>query len=83
MTDDYEICAQIASVLRKNGIKTGINIENQKIAKKFKCADNLNVKFVIIIGEDEVKENKVTLKNMISGEQNTISIEKDIKEKKE
>ena len=33
------------------------NIEEQKLAKKFRYADNLNVKYVIIIGEDEIKNN--------------------------
>ena len=38
-------------------------------------ANRIKVPYVIIIGEDEEKENKVTLKNMITGEQTKTSIE--------
>lgn len=75
MTDEYENCANVSAVLRENGINTAINIENQKIGKKFKYANQSNVKYVVIIGEDEVKNNVVTLKNMITGEQETLSVE--------
>ncbi len=75
MSDEYEKVAEVATILRENGIKTQINIEDQKLAKKFKCADRLNVPYVIIIGEDEIKNNVVTLKNMVSGEQKTTTLE--------
>ena len=79
MGDEYEKVAEIATELRKNGINTQINVEEQKIVKKFKNADKLNIKYVIIIGEDEVKNNVVALKNMITGEQTTLSLEEAIK----
>ena len=55
-----------------------INIEEQKIGKKFKCADNLKVKYVAIVGDDEIQNNVVTLKNMISGEQRTVGVDEAI-----
>lgn len=79
MNDDYEVCAKIASELRKNNINAQLNIEAQKLGKKFKYADKLNVKYVIVIGEDEIKNNVVTLKNMITGEQQTVSLENSVK----
>ena len=79
MTDNYEKCAELATKLRENDLNVQINIEEQKIGKKFKYADNLKVKYVIIIGEDEIANNVVTLKNMITGEQKTISEEEAIK----
>ena len=78
MTEDYDVCAKIAEKLREAGIRTQLNIEQQKIGKKFKYADKLNIKNVIIIGEDEIKNNVVTLKNMDTGEQNTITLEEAI-----
>ncbi len=78
MADGYEKCAETASKLREDGINVQINIEETKIGKKFKYANNLNVKYVIIIGEDEIKNNKVTLKDMITGEQNMLTIEETI-----
>ena len=78
MTDSYDKCAEIAKKMRDNKLNVQINIEEQKIGKKFKYADNLNVKYVIIIGEDEIKNNLVTLKNMVTGEQETIELQKAI-----
>ena len=78
MTDSYDKCAEIAKKMRDSNLNVQINIEEQKIGKKFKYADNLNVKYVIIIGEDEIKNNLVTLKNMITGEQETIELQKAI-----
>ena len=79
MTDDYDMCAEVATKLRNEGFNVQINIEKQKLGKKFKYADNLNIKNVIIIGEDEIKNNLVTLKDMITGEQKTIKVEEAIK----
>ena len=83
MCDDYDMCAEVASKLRESQINVQINIENQKVGKKFKYANNLNVRYVIIIGEDEIKNNVVTLKNMITGEQETLKIEETIEKIKE
>lgn len=79
MDNNYEKCAQIASTLRQNGLKVQVDFENKKIAKKFKYADKLNINYVIVIGEDEIKNNVVTIKNMITGEQNTVTLEESIK----
>ena len=79
MTKDYSYCAKIASYLRENGIKVQVNFEDQKIGKKFKYADNIKVEYVIIIGDDEVKNNKISLKNMKTGEQQTIDLDEALK----
>ena len=75
MTEDYGYCAKIAGELRKQGIKAQVNFEEQKLGKKFKYADNIKVEYVIIIGEDEIANNQITLKNMKTGEQKTITLE--------
>ncbi len=77
--ESYEMCAEVAAKLRQCDINAQINIENQKLGKKFKYADKINAKFVIVIGEDEIKNNVVTLKNMSTGEQKTVTIEEVIK----
>ena len=79
MTDNYDMCAEVATKLRDSGLNVQINIEEQKIGKKFKYADNLNVKYVIIIGEDEIENNVVTLKDMETGEQQTLRLEDAVK----
>ena len=79
MTDDCEMCVKIAAKLREEDINVQINIEHQKLGKKFKYANNINARYVIIIGEDEIKNNVLTLKDMSSGEQNTITLDETIK----
>ena len=75
MTEDYGYCAKVASALRENGIKVQVNFEDQKLGKKFKYADNIKVEYAIIIGDDEVQNNKISLKNMKTGDQQTVDIE--------
>ena len=79
MTENYGYCAKVASTLRENGIKVQVNFEDQKLGKKFKYADNIKVEYAIIIGDDEVENNKISLKNMKTGEQQTIDIEEALK----
>ena len=69
---------KIATILRNNNINTEVYLENKKIKSKFKYADKLKIPYVIVIGEEEIKNNVVTLKNMETGEQNTIKIEETI-----
>lgn len=78
MGEEFEEVAKVSTVLRKNGISTLTNIEDQKIVKKFKSADKLNVPFVVILGEEEIKNNVITLKNMQTGNQETLTLEKTI-----
>ena len=46
---------------------------------KFKYADKLSIPYVIVIGDEEIQNNTVTLKNMETGEQETIALEEAIK----
>ena len=78
MDEDVSKCFEIATILRNNNINTEVYLENKKIKAKFKYADKLKIPYVIVIGEEEIKNNVVTLKNMETGEQNTIKIEEAI-----
>lgn len=69
MVEDLEKPIQIATKLRQNGINTEVYLNDKKLKAKFKYADKLEIPNVIIIGEDEIKENKVKIKNMITGEE--------------
>ncbi len=66
---------EMASTLRREGIYTQVYLETGKMGKKFNYADRLNIPYVIVIGEDEVKNNAYSLRNMESGEQKALSIE--------
>lgn len=78
MIEDQSKALEIGNVLRNAGIETENYLEDKKIKAKFKYADKLQIPYVIVIGEDEVTNNVVTLKNMQTGEQETISIEEAI-----
>lgn len=71
---------EVAKILRQNKIKTEVFPVPEKIGKQFKLANQKNIPFVIVLGESEVSENKVQLKNMITGEQKLLTIEEAITE---
>lgn len=75
MTENIETALKTASYLRNEGINTEVYLENKKIKAKFKYADRLQIPYVITIGEDEIQNNTVSLKNMENGEQATLTIE--------
>lgn len=70
----------IISELRKSGISAEIYPEAAKLKKQFSYADDNHIPFVAIVGENEMNEGQITLKNMANGEQELITIEK-LKEK--
>ena len=62
---------KLASELRAAGIRTTVYPEVDKLGKQFKYADSIKVPWVCVIGESEIAENQVTLKNLSTGEQTT------------
>ncbi len=70
----------IATTLRNADINTETYLEVKKLKAKFKYADKLHIPYVVVIGEEEIKNNKVTLKNMTTGEQKTLTIQEVINE---
>ena len=63
----------LAWQLRKNGVATEIYPESTKIKKQMSYANTKGIPFVAIIGENEIKDNNVTLKNMLDGTQSLLS----------
>ena len=85
MLEDLKEPITLATKLRNAGINTEIYLNEKKIKAKFKYADKLEIPYVIVIGEDEINENVVTIKNMKTGEEeqvpnNEIDIIKKIEE---
>lgn len=60
--------------LRSSSVKCMSYLEDDKLKKKFNYADKLSVKYVIIIGQDEVEQNKFTLRNMENGNQELLEL---------
>ena len=59
---------KLSADLRKLGVNTEIYLNDKKLKAKLKYADKLQIPYTIIIGEDEIKSNKVQIKNMETGE---------------
>ena len=64
MVEDLSIPIKLATRLRNNGIRTEVYLNNKKLKAKFKYADKLQIPYVIVIGENEIAENKFKLKNI-------------------
>ncbi len=66
--DDNEVL-KIASCLRQEGIAAEIGDTGKKVQKNLKYADRLGIPYVLLIGEDEIRKERFTLKDMRKGEQ--------------
>jgi histidyl-tRNA synthetase len=65
----------LLSGLRKAGIHAEIYPEAAKMKKQLSYANDNQIAFVVIAGESEIQENKVSVKNMLTGEQQPVSID--------
>ena len=68
-------CLELAQKIRNKNKKVLIEMNNRKIKKSFDYANKENIPYVIVLGENEVKENKITVKNMKDGSQEMIDID--------
>jgi histidyl-tRNA synthetase len=60
--------------LRAKGISAELYPENAKINKQFTYAEKKGIKNLVFLGEEEIKNNTVTFKNLEAGEQKTVSL---------
>ncbi len=63
---------KLANELRSAGLRVTLYPEADKLGKQIKYADTIKVPFVCVLGESEISEKKVTVKNMRTGEQETV-----------
>jgi len=70
---------KIAQELRKNGISCQVDLMNRKISKQFQFANNLDVPFTLTVGPKEIKMNKFKLKDMKTGKEQELNLEKILK----
>ena len=73
MTENREKPAGLAALMRKAGIRTQLYTEKKKPKAKIGYADKLGIPYVIFIGDDEIASGNVTLKSLLTGEQNTVT----------
>ena len=68
-------CFPIAAMARQAGIRTEIYPDAVKMKKQMSYANAKNIPFVALAGENEINEGKLTLKNMLTGEQQLVTPE--------
>ena len=68
VVEDLKEPIKLAADLRKMGVNTEVYLNDKKLKAKLKYADKLQIPYTIIIGEDEIKSNKIKVKNMETGE---------------
>ena len=66
-------CMPIAARLREEGIRTEVFPDSVKMKKQMSYANAKSIPFDALVGENEMNEGKVTLKNMTTGEQNLVT----------
>ena len=66
-------CLPIANKARANGIRTEIYPDSVKMKKQMSYANAKQIPFVALAGDNEIAEGKITLKNMITGEQTLVT----------
>ena len=71
---DDLFCLQILKELRENGINAEFYQSSVKLKKQMKYANDKNIPFVIFINEEEVTSNILELKNMLTGDQQKLTI---------
>ncbi len=73
MTDELSGAIALATKLRSAGLRVQLYGEKKKFKAKIAYADKLAIPFVIFLGEDELREGKCSVKDMATGEQQTLT----------
>jgi histidyl-tRNA synthetase len=79
MNENIDYSIKIANELRKNGITSEVYFEEAKNAKKLTYANKLGIPYALLIGEEEIETNILTVKDMITGDQYKMSVEEVVK----
>ena len=73
--ETQDISIQTAETLRSAGVTVELYPSLEKLPKQLKFADRNAIAYVVVIGPDEVASNKLVLKNMKDGTQESLTIE--------
>ncbi len=71
MTEDLSPSIALATRLREQGVRTQLYCEQKKFKQKLSYADKLGIPFALFMGEDELAQKLVTIKNLITGVQSS------------
>ena len=73
MTEDAGFAVAAATALRAGGVRTQLYGEQKKFKAKLAYADKLRVPFAVLVGEDEIREGLLSVKDMQTGVQQKLS----------
>ena len=76
---ESEFCLSLLKKLRDNNINSELYPSAEKIKKQMNYANNKGVQYVVMVGEDEMKSGKLSIKNMQTGDQEKMNISELIK----
>ncbi len=74
-SEEESYCLDILMKVRKAGIRAEIYPEAAKMKKQMSYADNKRIPYVALVGANEMESGKINLKNMITGEQEPVTVE--------
>ena len=77
ITDEKSVSCGFETLfkLREKGIKSAMNFESKSFKSQMREADSRNARYAVIIGENELKNNTVSVKNMKDGSQKEVKLE--------
>ena len=73
--EEANYCLTLLKKLRSEGIKSEIYPSATKMKKQMQYADRKNVEYVLLVGENEMRTNTITVKNMFDGSQKNVTFE--------
>lgn len=68
-------CLELATFFRQNGVSTELFPDADKIKKQLAYAGKKEIEYVALVGDNEIANNKITLKKLATGEQFFITLE--------
>ena len=75
MTQDLAPAISFATQLRNVGVRAQLYTEQKKFKQKMSYADKIGVPYVAFLGDDEISQNAVSVKDMTTGQQETLSVD--------
>ena len=67
------VAMKLAQQLRENGVKTDLEYKGRGLRAQMRTANKLNARYVVMIGEDEISNEAATVRDMGSGDQQSIA----------
>jgi len=73
--EEQMYCMKLLEKLRKSNIRSELFPDSAKLKKQMKYADQKGIPYVVLVGENEMRSGSLTVKNMKSGEQVSVTID--------